>query len=384
MGLHGPRLTAPLLARLGLLATALSLAGGAAQAGASACRTVELRAEGTGERILGAEDIAIDPATGTAYIAAYDRRAVEEERGRGAVVTTGGIYALTMAALSDGPAAMVTDLTTELRRIRDFRPHGIDLHRGPDGRTTLFAINRAFTRDDDGVEPDFAIEIFDLTADGLFHRGDRGTLRDNRLCSPNDIAATGPNSFFVTNDHGHCAGFARAIEDIAALERAYVLHYDGAAFSRVAEDLAFANGIAVRPATEKAGARLYVAVTRDNAIQFYDLRVRGTGIEASAATRVDLAAAPDNLSWGPDGVLYVAAHPSLLSYAAYRGGWLGRDTAPSRVLMVDPDGTSVAELYADDGRQLSAATVAAVSGDILLLGSAFDDHLVACRLERAP
>lgn len=379
MGLQRSRLTVPPQARFGLLATALWLAAVPAYAAASDCRPVALHVAGTGERVVGAEDIAIDPMTATAYVAAYDRRKVDAERRDGAVATTGGIYALPIADLAEGNAATVADLTATLHQRRDFRPHGIDLYRDGDGRATLFAINRAFTNSEDGPESDVAVEIFDVTADGLVHRGYAGTLRDPELCSPNDIAAAGHDSFFVTNDHGACAGFGRMIEDAAALDRAYVLHYDGAVFRRVAEGLGFANGIAIGP----SGARLYVAATRDRSLEIYDLPVDDTAATASPVSRVELAAAPDNLSWGPDGALYVGAHPNLLSYAAFRGGWLGRDTAPSRALRIDPDGATATEIYADDGEQLSGATVAAVHGDTLLLGSAYDEHLVVCRLEAA-
>ena len=384
MGLLGSRLILPPRARRGLLAAALTLAGAPAHAAASGCRAIDLHVAGTGERVVGAEDIAVDRATGTAYIAAYDRRAVAEELDRGVVETGGGIYALTIADIAAGNSAGVVDLTAGLRHSRDFRPHGIDLHRSADGRATLFAVNRAYAEDSDGPALDVAIEVFDLTPDGLTHRGARGTLRDGQLCSPNDIAATGPDSFFVTNDHGSCEGFGRMVEDVAALDRSYVLHFDGGAFSRVAAGISFANGIAVRPATDGPGTTLYVAATRDRALQVYDLTANADGVQAREGGRIALRSAPDNLSWGPDGALYIGAHPNLLAYASFRGEWLGRDTAPSQALRLAPDGESLEEVYADDGSQLSGATVAAVLGDMLLLGSAYDDHLVACRLEVEP
>lgn len=383
MGLLGRRLTTPCLAWLGILAAALSLAGGTAQAAASACRALDLHVTGTGERVVGAEDIAIDHATGIAYIAAYDRRAVAAEQGQGQVRTGGGIYALALADLPDGHAADVTDLTAELGRSRDFRPHGIDLYRSPDGSTTLFAVNRAFADGAHGVESDVAIEVFDLTPAGLSHRGDAGTLRDPLLCSPNDIAAAGPDSFYVTNDRGACSGFGRMVEDVAALDRGYVLHFDGATFRRVADGIAFANGIALRPAGDDTGAQLLVAATRGPSLEIFDLD-GGFRVDAEATLRIDLPAAPDNLSWGPDGALYAGAHPNLLTYAAFRGEWLGRRTAPSRVLRIDPQSRSVTEIYADDGRQISGVTVAAAHGGMLLLGSAYDAHVVVCRLEVVP
>ncbi len=384
MELLGFRVTALPRSRLGLLAAALALAGAPAHAQVSGCRAIDLHVAGTGAQIVGAEDIAVDRTTGTAYIAAYDRRAVAEELDRGAVETEGGIYALTAADIATGNSAGIVDLTAELRQWRDFRPHGIDLHRGGNGHVTLFAVNRAYEDGEGGPEPDIAIEVFDLTADGLTHRGTGGTLRDPELCSPNDIAATGPDSFFVTNDHGACEGFGRMVEDVAALDRAYVLHFDGARFSRIAEGIAFANGIAVRPGTDGSQARLYVAATRDKALQVYDLTVGEDGVRAREGERIALRSAPDNLSWGPDGALYMGAHPNLLSYAAFRGGWLRRETAPSLALRLEPDSISVEQVYADDGGELSGATVAAVLGDMLLLGSAFDDHMVACRLGASP
>jgi len=61
--------------------------------------------------------------------------------------------------------------------------------------------------------------------------------------SPNDILPVGPTSFYVTNDHGNSTVLGRMAEEYLQLARSYVLYYDGQNFRKVAEALAYANGI---------------------------------------------------------------------------------------------------------------------------------------------
>lgn len=40
----------------------------------------------------------------------------------------------------------------------------------------------------------------------------------------------------------------------------------------------------------------------------------------------------------------------------------------------------VSEVFLSDGRDLSGSSVAAVSGDIMLIGSVFEERILRCRL----
>jgi arylesterase/paraoxonase len=322
---------------------------GAAPAIGTTCRPLTVLSGG--RPVVGMEDIAVDAATGLVVLSAYDRRSA---------TTQGGLYRL------DPGRGETEDLTAEFARTQPFRPHGIDLLAGTDGATHLFAINH---RPDRGT----AVELFDLT-DGMLHH--HRTIESPLLCQANDIAALGPDRFLFTGDHGSCGELGVALENIFALDRSFVGLFDGQRARVVITGIAFANGILADPAAD----RLYVAATRDDAVLIYRLS------EALAADapltaplgRLPTPGGPDNLSRAVDGRILAAVLPSLLRLALHRYGWPGGATAPSRIVALTPgDGMEI--LFDDDGRRLSAATVAADVAGYRLIGSVTADHLMVCR-----
>lgn len=348
---------------------------GAAQAApvVEACRPLVLEIGETGQMVVGAEDITIDQTAGIAYISGYDRFAVDREAAKGTVVTEGGIYALDIRDkdLPDAGRVPVADLTAEFGRDHQIRPHGISLFTDEAGRQSLFAVNRPY--DGDTVAP--VVEIFDVMDGALQHRA---TVSDAAICSPNDVAALDHVRFFVTNDHGACAGFSRFWEDLWGLRRSYVVYYDGKSFRRVAEGIAYANGIAIGPSGE--ATELFVSGVRDDAVlvfQVAELLAAEAPVRAPAR-RIEFNTGVDNLEWAPDGGLLVGAHPSLWGFFRYRQRWT--ETSPSQILYGSPaDG--ITEIFRSDGSDLSASSVAAIHGDVMLIGSVFEPHILACRLK---
>lgn len=337
------------------------------------CQPLVLEIGGTGRVVHGAEDITIDAGAGIAYISGYDRfKAIAEQR-RGKVVTEGGIYALdvTRPSLVEAGRAEVADLTAEFDKHNQIRPHGISLFTDAAGRQSLFVINRPF----EGKTLRPTVEIFDIQGRALRHRR---TVADAEMCSPNDLAAFGHERFFITNDHGACSGFGRAMEDLFGLANAYVLYYDGKTFRRVAEDIAYANGIALGP--PGAAAELFVSGVRDGAVRVFkvaELLAAEAPVRAPAR-RIAFNTGVDNLEWAPDGGLLVGAHPSLWGFFRYRQRWT--ETSPSQVLYGSPAG-EITELFRSAGGDLSASSVAAIHGDVMLIGSVFAPHILACRLK---
>jgi arylesterase/paraoxonase len=140
---------------------------------------------------IGAEDIAIHPQTAIAYVSAYDRRAVLEGH-----AGHGGIYAYDLNAVEPKPVNLTLDAGN------DFRPHGISLFVHDDGYDVLFVVNHEGGK--------HSVKIYDIKDGGLSHRS---TLSDSLLVSPNDLAAVGPNSVYVTNDHRYVSGVMRILEE---------------------------------------------------------------------------------------------------------------------------------------------------------------------------
>ena len=351
---------------------------GAARAVAT-CDAVPVLAADTREALRGIEDIVIDREAGLAYLSADDRWTVEDEIGRPAARTTqGGLYALALTKL-DGPL-LARPLTRNFTSKTDFHPHGIDLFVAPSGARTLFAVNHRFLDENCKWRSEQAIEVFDVAGGGLVHRA---SVVDPLIVTPNDVAATGPDAFYVTNDHGTEAGLSHAMEDVSGRGRASVVAVDlaGSPAQRVrvvARNIAFANGIAISPDRRF----LHVAASRSKALLNYEIA------QPDKAPRlIPLPLGPDNLSWAADGRLTIGGHPALIRFALYaktaRWRW-GVRTSPSMVIRLDPMASdpraTIETLWRDDGTTLSGSSVAAVGDGIMLIGTVFSDRIGVYRL----
>ena len=103
----------------------------------------------------GAEDMAIDRATGRIFVASDDRRAAAMGK-----PVRGAIYSLPVESLTTPPA--LKDLTGG--QPTAFHPHGTSLFRGPDGKVTLMVVNHTKgAADYTGT----TVEVFDAQAGPL-------------------------------------------------------------------------------------------------------------------------------------------------------------------------------------------------------------------------
>ena len=334
------------------------------------CSRIELRVDGTGPPIAGAEDIAVDPAVPVAYLSAYDRRAVADALARRAAsLPEGGLYRLDLTTLGADRVA-VEDLTADFRNVDEMRPHGIDLWPDDGPATHLFVVNRRYVGDGTaGRVRQAELLRFAIGADGLSLDG---RIRHPGLCRANDVVALGPDRALVSRDHGACAAGPRTLERVLGLTAAQVVEVRFAPTPQldvVVDDLFFANGLARLP-----DGRVAVAETRGRR-----LAVLAPG-DGTVERRLTLPAGPDNLSAAADGTVLAALHPRLLALAAYLADWPGIDHVPSWVVAVDPLDGRTRTLFRDPvGRMLSAATVAAPFDGGLLIGTVQDRAIVLCR-----
>ncbi len=196
------------------------------------------------------------------------------------------------------------------------------------------------------------------------------TVRGELLVSPNDVAAVGRRAFYVTNDHGAGGGWRRFAEEALGLARATVVYFDGETMTRVADGLAYANGIA----TSRYGGEIYVAGTTRGLLYVF-----GRDADTGALGRpfeIPLGTGVDNIEVDRHGMLWIAAHPKLLSF--FRHARDAGRRSPSQVLWVDSDQTAeppVRPVYLDLGDELSGSSVAAPWGSRLLIGSVFEGFL---------
>lgn len=313
----------------------------------------------------GAEDMVLDRASGTLFVSSDDRRQWD-----GATPVRGAIHAvpLAQAATVLQPADMTGGAPAA------FHPHGLSLWRGADGTRVLMVVNHTRRSDPAGT----TVELFDVADNNALTL--RRTVAIPGLTRINDVAATGPDSFYATSESRLAPG---SFGEIAATVLAdggtsgAVWYFDGQTGREVATGIGFANS----PALSPDGRRLYVSGTLDRTLHIFD-RDPATGA-LTPAEKVFIGSGLDNLDVEPDGRIWIGSHPKLFTWLAH-----ARDpanVAPSQVLVVEPaasgSGGAVDQVLLQDGtRDFSGATVAVRDGSTLVMGSVFDRGIRVCRL----
>ena len=303
---------------------------------------------------VGAEDITIHPQTGLAFISSSDRRAIF--RGE---KTRGAIFAYDLNAATPE----LKNLTTAFNK--DFNPHGLSLFIAENGAASLFVVNHGAGGD--------AVEIFDYHDSTLEHRE---SIRGELMNSPNDVVAVGPRRFYATNDHGNASAFGRTVEEYLQLERSYVVYYDGQNFTKVANDLAYANGINV----SRDGGTIYVAACVGLKINVY-----ARDLASGALTfkyEIPLGTGVDNIELDTAGNLWVAAHPQLLTFTKHAKD----ETKPSpseilKISLAEKGAAKIDQIYLNDGKEISGSSVGAVVGTHLFIGAVFEKHFLVCEMK---
>lgn len=318
-------------------------------------RTLRPHQPGVCQPVLGvysSEDMAIDPFAGGVYISGDNRRPPPQGSSQG------GIFYFSLESRPERPSLLTSDLPFE------FHPHGISLLKDPEAGSRLFVVNHR-------AEGDY-VEVFDARSDSLEHVE---SISGAELYNLNDVAAFDSHTFYLTRDHGAHSAAGKLLEDIAGPGRASVLFYDGSQFKTVADGLDYANGISMSPDHRI----LYVAETLSGNIRRY-LTKRGSG-DLTALTPFQVQVGIDNVEVTEDGVLWVAAHPKLLTFLQY-----SRDPArqsPSQVFRIRfnaPGDYEIEEIYLGNGEYLSGSSVAGRWHDFFLIGSVFDRRFLLCKL----
>lgn len=298
------------------------------------------------------EDITIDQATGVAFISSLE----------------GAIYGLDLQSDDLKLINLTRDLTTEI----NFKPHGISLYSDNDEKR-LFVVNHRGKHYN-------TIEIFAIEPDRLRHV--RSILdKEGMLTNPNDIVSLGPDQFYVTNISRFESPLMGLLERLLRLTTGSVVYYNGDEFTKIASDIAMANGIAVNHAHK----RLYVAASQSKSLLVYAWDPNDPSRHVNRAEEIKLGTVPDNLEWDQAENLWLGTHPSLTALTLYLLRLAKK--APSQVLRLRLTGVAepvVEEVYRNDGTELSASSVAALyhttAGQQLLIGS-LDDHFLICELK---
>ncbi len=365
-------------AGVGLFAlTAFTMSGACAPGGRdlnearyqpSDCQRIDLVSP-SGDKIVGAEDLAVNRRDGVLYISAYDRRAVEKAIDkRAASLPEGGLYHVPLPALRDATRRKTATINVlrliEPSALRNgLRPHGISYD---EDAQSLAVINRGYEKAGKKWRMTPKILRVSTTANVEEITAKLEDSVEAAHCAANDLW-TDESGLLSTFDHAAC-DWRSGIEDVLGFQRSGVADGDRIVFNRAG----LANGIA-----RLKNGQTIVAATRQKALLF----IRSGANRA--VWRVKLPGGPDNLTMTPDGFLIAAVHPSLMRMGLHRKLDIGR--APSRLIEVDPE-TGAIELLFDDpkGAQFTAATVGVEAGGLLIAGSVTDAGLLVCTTRDAP
>jgi arylesterase / paraoxonase len=320
------------------------------------CRAVPMGAS--------AEDVRIDGSTGIAYLSYYNRLRpadAKPEHGTVMLVDLNAAEPRPRAALASEPP--------------NFAPSGMSLYLPPTGPKRLFVINRTSLGR-------HSVEIFEQSATGAFAHVE--SIRDRLLWSPNAIVAIGPRHFYVTNDYGFKESYEASdaekyVQGRLRQNRGTVLYFDGERMKQMASRLGLPNGIAVSP----DGRTVYVSEALRQRLRLFDRDVAAGTLKMREMVSLD--STPDNLTVDSNGDVWIGAHPRAVAFVRTLSDPTSR--SPTQVLKFTPSAERderVTEIYSNDGTELSAGTVAAPKGNLLVIGSIADKKLLLCTRTQQP
>lgn len=302
--------------------------------------------------VVGVEDLTIDQESGIAFLSGYDRAA-----DRAGATARGAIWTYDL----NTPGAVPVDASAT-SFTGGFRPHGISLWRGADGRRVLYVINHAGGR--------HSIEVFDVDGAALKHRA---TIRGSELVSPNDIVGVGANAFYVTNDHGNAEGWRRTAEDYLRTKETRVYFHDGDNFREVLSGIGGSNGVNV----SADGATIYLSAASERRVYVYEREANSNALIERG--HVDVPGFADNIEVLPDGDLLLGLHTKIFALLGHFND--PSKLSPSHVMRLHPDGKgglAARTIYYNDGSELSGLSVAAQRGERVLLGAIMEPKILDC------
>ncbi|GAA5846313.1 hypothetical protein JCM3766R1_002205 [Sporobolomyces carnicolor] len=279
--------------------------------------------------------------------------------------------------------------------------HGIEGYVHPEDPETvsLFVISHRPPLPSSSADPqaqgaDSVVEIFEAKR-GKSHATWIGTVEGELIVTPNNLVATGPRSFFVSNDHKRKAHWTRNFEMFYS-EPSSIVHCD-ATRSNSGQDpcivaldgITYPNGIA----RFENSSTLFVASTMTGEITTYEIQSDYTLFPLPA--KISLNRPIDNIHTSPrTGAIYAAAFPKMLKFmrAAQTGGLDESKMSdnPVEIYKVEEEkgeGRFYGHQYktslvlSDPTNEIvSSITTAAPFDDQLLLTGYFTKHAVVCKM----
>lgn len=301
--------------------------------------------------IVGAEDITISRKDSFAIVSSTARNHFPNTKEE-----VGGLYFIDLKNDDFEPIHITKNFK------KPFAPHGISIFQ-KDNITTIAVINHT-------LKGEF-IEIFSLNGTQLIHKE---TLKNELLFSPNDIVLLDEKRFYFTNDHKYKDRIGRFSEDYLGFSMSNVIYFDGIDFSEVADGIAYANGINF----DAKRNLVFVASPRKFLVKVYHKNEDGalTFIED-----INCKSGVDNIEFDENGHLWIGSHPNLLHFASYAKG--DETISPSEIIKINykqKGEYNIEQIYMEDGTNMSASTVAAPFGNLVLTGNVMDNKFLVLKM----
>ncbi|KAG0195972.1 Serum paraoxonase/arylesterase 1 [Mortierella sp. GBA30] len=255
--------------------------------------------------------------------------------------------------------------------------HGIGVYERSPTELTFFAINHRRTGS--------VVEVLEYTIGGDTVKYIE-TIKHDLIRTPNDIVATGPRSFYVTNDHRYPIGLMRQVEEMLRRPWGNIVYYSPEQTFVAFDGVVSANGIT----SSLDGSRVFVSACHGGAVQVLEPREDHTLKELDL---IKLDFFNDNPSLDPEtGDIFVAGHVQPLKF-------VGDLKVPGKVIVgpskivkisknpsVDTSSSGISQymvdtVLLDDGNLISTGTTAAIDRKrgVMLVGTAFGTKgLIRC------
>lgn len=305
-------------------------------------------------KMRGAEDLAISRQDSFLIISSDDRAARFHPRNR-----IGHLYKLDLRDSEVKPVKLTRNLSFP------FYPHGISMLKLDSEIYKLWVINHPKNQ--------HTVEVFMLYGDSLVHQK---TISDEAIVSPNDLIAIDEDRFYFTNDHQCRYGWKRMAEDYMGLAISDVQYYDGNQFTKVADGIAYANGINY----DSKKNRLFVASPRGFLVKVFEPDLTTGSLQF--IEDIDAGSGVDNIEIDEKGRLWIGSHPNLMHFTRYAMGKV--DTSPSEIIVIDyvsKSSYSVESVFVDTGENISASTVAIPFNGKVYIGNVMDERLLVWQMK---
>nr|XP_022324475.1 serum paraoxonase/arylesterase 1-like [Crassostrea virginica] len=240
---------------------------------------------------------------------------------------------------------------------QDFYPHGISVLEDKNKIFLFVVVHRA---EEDTVEK---FEFLEKTLK-LKHLKTYKGVSINVL---NDVAATGPETFYTTNYGYYRSHLEHVVEQFAGLHFGNILYYDGQDFIKASEPTHMANGITL----SKDGKMVYVMSSAGKYIMMYK---RDPNNQLTKVNTIELDTIPDNPTIDPvTGDIVIGCHPIGFKLLRHMSDPLYPSASQVLLLRLDESGanvTGITELLSDD-LELYSSSVATLYKKRMLVGTVF-------------